>query len=137
MRTVSFKQQVTINATPAVIYEVLMNSKKHAALTGAAAKISTKVGGAFETYDGFAFGKNIDLLPRKRIVQTWRAKEDKWPTDHDSIIVFELKALGNGRTRIFFEHREMPAALADNFKQGWIDFYWTPLKKMFNGKVKE
>ena len=134
IKTSSFKQQVTLNATPQAIYDILMDSKAHTTLTGAKAKISTKAGGAFEVYDGYAFGKNIDLLPGKRIVQTWRAKEDKWPADHDSIIVFELKALGKGRMKLVFEHREVPAAMADNFKQGWTDFYWTPLKKMFNGK---
>ena len=130
----NFTQRVTVNAPVQAIYDILMDSKTHTALTGSKAKISTKDGGAFEVYDGYAFGKNIDLLPGKRIVQTWRAKEDKWPADHDSIIVFELKALGKGRMKLVFEHREVPAAMADNFKQGWTDFYWTPLKKMFNGK---
>jgi activator of HSP90 ATPase len=132
IKTSSFTQQVTLNATPQAIYELLMDSKAHTKLTGAKARISTKDGGTFEVYDGYAFGKNIDLLPGKRIVQTWRAKEDKWPTDHDSIIVFELKALVKGRTKLVFTHREVPAALANDFKQGWTDFYWTPLKKMFN-----
>ncbi len=131
IKSSSFKQQVTVNATPKAIYDILMTSKEHAALTGAKAKISTKVGGAFEAYDGYAFGKNIDLLPGKLIVQTWRAKEDQWPVDHDSIIVFHLNALGKDRTKLVFEHREVPAAMAENFKQGWIDFYWTPLKAMF------
>ena len=134
IKTSSFKQQVTLNATPREIYNILMDSKAHTKLTGAKARISEKPGGAFDVYDGYAFGKNIDLLPGKRIVQTWRAKEDKWPADHDSIIVFELKAAGKGRTTLVFEHREVPASMADNFKQGWIDFYWTPLKEMFNGK---
>lgn len=133
IKTSSFQQQVTLNATPQAIYDILMDSKAHTKLTGAKAKISAKAGGVFEVYDGYAYGKNIDLLPGKRIVQTWRAKEDKWPADHDSIIVFELKALGKGRTKLVFAHREVPAALADEFKQGWIDFYWTPLKVMFNG----
>ena len=135
MKTSSFKQQVTVQASPAVIYDVLMNAKKHEVLTGAAAKISSKVGGAFETYDGYAFGKNLELIPGKRIVQTWRAKEDTWPEGHDSFITFELKALPKGRTKLLFEHRAVPASLAHNFKQGWIDFYWTPLKAMFNVKA--
>lgn len=132
IKTSSFTQQVTLNATPQAIYELLMDSKAHTKLTGAKARISAKDGGAFEVYDGYAFGKNIDLLPGKRIVQSWRAKEDKWPADHDSIIVFELKALGKDRTKLVFSHREVPAALANDFKQGWTDFYWTPLKAMFN-----
>ncbi len=134
IKTSSFRQQVALNTTPQVIYTILIDSTAHTKLTGAKAKISAKAGGAFTVYDGYAFGKNIDLLPGKRIVQTWRAKEDKWPTDHDSIIVFELKALGKGRTKLVFEHREVPAAMANDLKQGWTDFYWTPLRMMFNGK---
>ena len=134
MKTSAFKQQLALNARPEDVYDVLMSSKKHSKLTGSAARISTKVGGTISVFDGYASGKNVELEPGKRIVQTWRAVEDAWPEGHDSIIIFDLSPLGKNRTKLLFEHRDVPAELAANFKQGWIDFYWTPLKTMFTTK---
>ena len=31
-------------------------------------------------------------------------------------------------TRLIFVHSKVPGAQADDIKQGWIDFYWEPLK---------
>ena len=132
MKTSSFKQQVTVHTTPQVIYDLLMDAKKHSALIGSKVKISQKAGGMFEVYDGYAHGENLQLLPGQRIVQTWRANEAKWPKHHFSSIRFELQAIGKGRTRILFHHKHVPADLVENFKSGWREFYWEPLKAMFN-----
>ena len=79
MKTSSFKQQVTVNTTPQVVYDLLMDAKKHSALIGSKVKISQKVGGMFEVYDGYAHGENLQLLPGQRIVQAWRANvEAAW-----------------------------------------------------------
>jgi activator of HSP90 ATPase len=131
MKLTSFKQQVTVHTTPTAIYDVLMDSRKHAALTGAGATIGPRVGDAFAVYDGYAYGTNLELIQDALIAQSWRANEEKWPEDHFSEVRFVLKAIGKGRTRIVLHHRNVPAALADNFKKGWHDFYWVPLKRMF------
>ena len=127
----SFKQRVTVGTTPGRIYDILMNAKKHAKLTGAPVKMSAKVGGAFTVYDGYAFGKNVELVPGKRIVQSWCAREEGWPEDHFSEVVFDLAKAGKNRTTVTFTHKQVPAALAKSFKDGWREFYWSPLKAMF------
>lgn len=132
MKTKSFKQKVTIpGASPKEVYDALMDSKTHAAITGGAAKISKKEGGAFSAYDGYAIGKNIKLTEGKQIVQTWRAVDDTWPEDHDSEITFDLKKSPKG-TEIQFAHKNVPADRAEEFKKGWIDFYWKPMKTFFS-----
>jgi hypothetical protein len=35
-------------------------------------------------------------------------------------------------TEISMIHSEVPAEQADDIEQGWIDFYWEPLKEYFN-----
>lgn len=131
MKTTSFKQKITVNALPVRVYDLLMDSKKHSDLTGSPCVISKTVGGDFTVYDGYAYGKNVELIPAKKIVQTWRAKEDKWPEDHFSEITFELTPAPDGHCQINFVHKDLPIAIAENFKQGWKDFYWKPLKKLF------
>jgi activator of HSP90 ATPase len=127
----NFTQRVTVNAPVQAIYDILMDSHKHSELTGSSAKVSRKVGGAFKVYDGYAYGKNVELVEGRRIVQTWRAQEDEWPEDHFSEIVFDLTPLGKTKATIDFSHRRVPTPLVKNFKDGWRKYYWEPLKAMF------
>lgn len=125
MKTVTIKQGGMFPATPDAVYQALMDSKQHASFTGAAAKIDPKVGGAFSVWDGYATGKNVELVPGKKIVQTWRAND--WPTGHQSTVKILLARTPKG-TKLMFTHFDVPAEFADDIRQGWTDFYWKPLK---------
>jgi len=57
------------NATPSQLYELFMDSAKHAAATSAPAKISRKVGGKWSAFGGMILGKNLALVPNRMIVQ--------------------------------------------------------------------
>jgi activator of HSP90 ATPase len=122
------KQTVTFKTSPHEVYEALMDSKKHAAFTGSAAKISREVGGEFMAYDGYITGKNIELVPDKKIVQSWRAVD--WEEGYFSRITFELTAVPEG-TRLDFVHADVPDGTEEEFTQGWIENYWEPMKKYF------
>ena len=130
----SFKQQVTFNTTPEELYEQIMDAIKHAKLTGGKATMSRKVGGEFSLFDGSAHGKNIELILNKRIVQTWRMRQDDWPEDVMSEITFDFIPMGKNKTKLVFTQRNIPSNLADDFKQGWKDYYWKPLKSIFSRK---
>jgi activator of HSP90 ATPase len=120
------KQTVTFKATPHEVYETLMDSKKHAAFTGGKASISRRIGGSIMAYDNYITGKNIELVPDKKIVQDWRAVD--WPEDYFSRVTFELTAIPHG-TRLDFTHADVPEGTEKEFTQGWIDNYWEPMKK--------
>jgi activator of HSP90 ATPase len=120
------KQTVTFKATPHEVYEVLMDSKKHTAFTGSKASLSRVGGGKFSAYDGYIAGKNIELVPDKKIVQDWRAVD--WPGDYFSRITFEFTAIQEG-TRLDFTHADVPEGTEEEFTQGWIDNYWEPMKR--------
>src|SRR5574337_1303023 len=127
MKTKTFKQKVTIKATPQEIYEALMDSKKHSAFTHAVAKIGKKEGAAYSAYDGYIVGKNVKLVPNKKIVQTWRSVDGVWPEDHYSEVTFEMKKAGKG-TELLFTHKNVPENQVAEFKSGWKEHYWEPLK---------
>jgi activator of HSP90 ATPase len=122
------KQTITFKASPHDVYEALMDSAKHAAFTGGAAEISREVGGEFVAYDGYITGKNIELVPDKKIIQSWRAVD--WEEGYFSHVTFELTAVPEG-TRLDFVHTDIPDGTEDEFTQGWIDNYWEPMKKYF------
>jgi activator of HSP90 ATPase len=71
-RRTSLHQEVSFKASPQRIYDVLLDSKQFAALTGMAAEIDSKAGGAFSTFGGMIEGRTVELVPGQRIVQAWR-----------------------------------------------------------------
>lgn len=127
MNTKTIRESVIIKATPHDIYEALMDSKKHARFTGGKATISREVGGKFSAFDGYAEGVNLELVPDKKIVQTWRAED--WPEGHYSRVTFSL-IKAEGGTRLTFIQTGVPEEQQENVAQGWRDYYWTPLKEM-------
>jgi len=86
------RQEITFAAPPAKVYEALTRSAGHAAFTGAPAEISADEGGAFSAYGGNVLGRNIELVPNKRIVQAWRA--GSWPEGVFSIARYDLTGEG-------------------------------------------
>jgi len=127
MKTRRIRQSVTLKASPHVVYEMLMDSRKHSKFTEAKARISRKIGGKFTAMDGYIEGVNIDLEPDKKIVQSWRGSD--WPAGHYSKATFSLKKVKGG-TRLFFAQSGVPGEHCADISQGWRNFYWTPLKKV-------
>jgi activator of HSP90 ATPase len=126
METRDLKQQVTFKAGPHVVYEIIMDSKKHSILAGDTAKISRKAGGKFTVGD-YIEGVNVEIVPDEKIVQTWRYND--WPEGHYSRATFSFKGIP-GCTRFTFIQTGIPADFYEDIKQGWIDYYWTPMKEM-------
>jgi len=122
------KQTVTLKATPHEVYEALMDSQKHAAFTHSEASISRAVGGRISAYDNYIAGKNVELVPDKKIIQDWRAVD--WPEGYFSRVTFELAPVPEG-TRLDFTHTDLPKGTEAEFTQGWIDNYWEPMKTFF------
>ena len=112
---------------PHDVFEALMDSKKHAAFTGDTAKIDRRVGGGFSVWGGYATGKTSRLEKDTVIVQSWRTS-DFANGDPDSKVTFRLSKKGNG-TRLAFVQSGVPDRQAADLRQGWIDFFWTPLKE--------
>jgi activator of HSP90 ATPase len=126
MTTKTIRQRVSLPAEPQVVYRALMDSKQHAAFTGDTARISPNEGGAFTAGSGYISGKNLKLVPGKTIVQTWHASD--WPPGHWSQVTFRLAKKGRG-TVLSFVHAGVPSEFYADIRQGWIDFYWEPLKQ--------
>lgn len=127
MKTKSIKQTATFDASPDIIYDLLMDEKKHAAFTGSKATMSTKQDGKFSVFDGYCHGYNIELVKGKKIVQAWHFAEDGWPDDHYSICNFELEKMGN-KTKLRFLQTNVPEHKVESLKDGWKQFYWDAMK---------
>lgn len=124
----TIRQTVTIPAPPLAVYRALMDPRTHERFTGSPARISPRVGGRFTAYDGYAEGRHLELIPGRKIVQTWRASD--WPAGHYSTATFALARSGTGTT-LKFTQTGVPEQHAASIRQGWREFYWTPLRAMF------
>jgi activator of HSP90 ATPase len=113
-------------SSPQQIYETLLDSKKFTALSGGrAAEIHREVGGSFSLFAGHIVGRNLELIPARRIVQAWRVVP--WPEGVYSIAKFELQNQG-ARTKVIFDHTGFPTDLAEHLESGWQENYWKALR---------
>jgi uncharacterized protein YndB with AHSA1/START domain len=125
-------QEVTINASPDVVYGVLTTSEQFARMTGGrAADISNEIGGAVSMFGGDIRAMNVELVPGKRVVQAWRSF--RWPEGVYSIVRFELTPAGKG-TKLVFDQAGYPEEAHAMLEGGWSQMYWQPMNAMLAGK---
>jgi len=133
IKTKTIEQSILIKASPHEVYEAFMDSKKHSKFTESKAKISREIGGKFTIFEGDLEGKNIELIPDKKIVQSWRSNEEGWPKTHYSTITIELESTENG-TLLKFKQTEVPSTSFESVREGWDEYYWGPMKNMLEKK---
>ena len=125
-------QEVTIAASPEAVYGVLTSAEKFAADDRRAkSEISQQVGGTISLFGGDISGRNVELVPGKRVVQAWRSQA--WPEGVYSIVKFELAAEGKG-TKLVFDQAGYPEGAHDMLDGGWHQMYWLPMNAMLTGK---
>ena len=127
MQTGSIRQQVTFRSSPHEVYEALMDEKKHGQFTQSKTKVSRQVGGRISSSDGYIEGVNLELVPDRKIVQSWHASD--WPAGHYSRVTFSFSPVKSG-TRLTFTQSGIPQDFIDDISQGWRDYYWQPMKEM-------
>jgi len=125
----TIKQKVIITAAPEEVYEAYIDPEKHSAFTGSKTTCDPKVGGKLTAGDGYISGKNLELEKGKKIVQEWKTTE--WPKDYPPSRLELIFKKVEGGTELTMVHSNVPAEQADDYKQGWKDYYWEPLKEYF------
>jgi activator of HSP90 ATPase len=127
----AIRKEADFRASPQRVYEALLDSRQFGALTGAGAEIEPVPGGAFSCFGGIVTGRNIELVPNRRIVQAWRVKA--WPEGAYSIVSFELQPRDSG-TRLILTHDAFPDGMrahlnGDMPQGGWDRQYLEPLRR--------
>jgi activator of HSP90 ATPase len=126
---VTIKQKVIISASPEEVYGAFVDPKKHSEFTGAKATGKAKVGGKFTAWDGYSFGKYLTLEKGKLIVQEWQTTD--WPEGYPpSKLELTLQETPKG-TELTMIHCGVPAEQEKELADGWIEYYWNPLKVYF------
>lgn len=129
MKVTIIRQTKFIPAKPAEVYDAFMNAKIHTAFTGSRATCNPKIGGKFTAWNRYITGKNLKLKKGKLIVQQWKTTE--WPKGYSpSILKFSFKPKKGG-TQVTMVQSNVPVSQAGNYRQGWVEAYWNPLRQYF------
>jgi len=124
-----FTLTVTINAKAETIYKAWLSSAGHSAITGSPAKVDGTVDGDFAAWDGYIQGMFLELEENKRILQAWRTTE--FPSEAEDSIVEILLDEDHGKTKLTLNHSNISEGQADDYKTGWEDFYFKPMREYF------
>lgn len=119
----------TIPASAQEIYDAWLDSIGHSEMTGGAAEMSDELGAEISAWDGYISGRNLELVPGERIVQSWRTT--KFSDEHeDSIITVTLEELDDG-TLLTLVHSNVPDDHRSYEEGGWHSRYFVPMQAYF------
>jgi uncharacterized protein YndB with AHSA1/START domain len=125
----AFTLTTTLPASAQEIYEAWLDSLAHSEMTGGEAIMSDELGAEVAAWDGYITGRNLELVPGERIVQSWRTTE--FTDEHeDSIITVTLEEVEDG-TLLTLEHSKVPEGQTSYEKGGWEEHYFEPMKEYF------
>ena len=126
----TIKQKVVIPASPKEVYEAYVDPKKHSEFTGTKATGKPVVGGKFTAWDGYIFGKYLELDDGKRVVQEWTSTD--FPKGSGpSRLELCFNEVPEG-TELVMVQSNVPEEQADEAAEGWKEWYWNPLKEYFS-----
>jgi activator of HSP90 ATPase len=97
-------------------------------MTGGLAHANAEIGVAFDAWDNYIRGRNLELEPDRRILQAWRTAEFT-AEEEDSLLEITLVSEGIG-TRLTLSHSNLPAH-GEKYQQGWIEAYFEPMQAYF------
>jgi uncharacterized protein YndB with AHSA1/START domain len=118
-----------IPATPEEIYEAWLDSLSHTEMTGSEASMSGEVGAEVSAWDGYISGRNLELVPGERIVQSWRTS--KFADEHqDSVVTITFAEAGDG-TLLTLVHSNVPDDQRSYEEGGWESNYFEPMRVYF------
>jgi activator of HSP90 ATPase len=123
-----FTLKILINATAERIYKFWLSSDGNSHMTGGEAITSAVKGGGFTAWDGYIWGKNIELEPYSRIVQAWRTTQFK-DNEENSLVEISLREI-DGETELTLHHTDVPEG-GEHYKSGWEIHYFEPMKEYF------
>ena len=126
-------QEALIAASPPRVFELLTNGTLFSAATGMPAEITDREGEAFWLFGGRVEGRQVELVPGRRVVQAWRfgpEHESPWEPGVYSIVRFALEPTGDA-TRLVIDHTGIPTEWIEHISSGYPSFYEDPIAKFF------
>ncbi|KAI8646862.1 activator of Hsp90 ATPase [Parasitella parasitica] len=110
------------------LYETLTDARRASIWTRGHVKLTNEAGSTYEFFNGNVTGKMLELVPDKKIVQTWRLKS--WPAGHYSTVTLELEE-GSNFVTLKMSQTDVPVGEEENVEKNWSGYYWMAIKSSF------
>jgi uncharacterized protein YndB with AHSA1/START domain len=120
-------QAAILPAPPDRLFDMYLDPVAHAAFTGAPVTIGARPGAPFKAFDDMITGTILQVVPKRLIVQSWRAAH--WATeDVDSTLILTFRPDEKGGL-IELVHVNVADGDFAGVSQGWQEYYWAPWRK--------
>jgi activator of HSP90 ATPase len=120
-------QAAILPAPPDRLFDMYLDPVAHGSFTGAPVAIGSQPGAPFKAFDGGISGTILQVVPKRLIVQSWRASH--WADeDIDSTLILTFWPDEEGG-RIELVHVNVADDDFAGVSQGWQDYYWTPWRE--------
>ncbi|HEY2526793.1 MAG TPA: SRPBCC domain-containing protein [Xanthobacteraceae bacterium] len=123
-----------IPASPQEVYDAWLDSAAHSEMTGGEARMSDAIGAEVSALNGYITGRNLQLIPGERIVQSWRTTQ--FADDHDdSVITVMLEERTEGAL-LTLVHSNVPDDQRSYEEGGWQSTYFEPMIVYFSARAQ-
>ncbi len=121
-----YKNYYIIKTTPDQVYLGLTNPLTIHLWSGEEAEMKEEIGFEFSLFEGSIVGRNIELIPAKKIVQEWYFGEEE-----QSIVSILLHPKGDN-TSLELRHTNIPDKDYDDIVEGWNNMYMSRLMEFYD-----
>jgi activator of HSP90 ATPase len=120
----TIQQTVRLPAAADELFDSYLDPARHAAITGQVVQIAPAPGSEFRAFDGMLSGRILAVIPKRLIVQTWRASH--WTKkDADSILILAFSG-DRAYGQIDLVHVNVADHDVEDVSKGWEKYYWAP-----------
>ena len=124
----SITQKYEMDAKPEEVWDALVNSETIEIWSKDESKMTDDVGASWMLWGGQMFGKNLEVVKNKKLVQSWCYEE--WDKDKPSKVTITLKPKGK-KTIVELLHEDVPEKSVKSITEGWNTYYLGAIKEMF------
>lgn len=110
------------------LFDALTREDMVTAFTRGYVKQELFKGGDFVYFGGNISGTFEDIVPNKKLVQTWRYKQ--WPSGHYSTVLIELEEKED-HTELNLTQTMIPSSEYEMTRQNWQRYYWDSIRSAF------
>ncbi len=128
----TIQQAAVFPASPDRLFDMYVDPAAHAAFTGSPVTISSKAGAEFKAFDGMISGAILQIVPKRLIVQSWRASHWK-ASDIDSTLILTFWPARRG-ARIELVHVNVADHDFADVSEGWQIYYWAPWEEYLKNR---
>ena len=125
------KQKYEINSSLDKVWQALTNQNEINAWGAGPAVMTDKEGSEFKLWGGSIWGKNIEVIKNKKLVQDWFSENEI--EEEPSKVTFNLKENGS-IIEIELIQENVPDNVYSKINDGWKDYYLGAIKNYLENK---